>query len=137
VIVDDVDSADKAGPVHGLRFSATDTPTAIDGVEIAVFDGEAVLFDPATSMLHRLGAIAGGVWLCCDGATDVAAMIDELAETFGLDAAELGPVVHASLDRFADEGLLTGYDGPLRTPLASETTAAGDGTEILTRPADP
>jgi hypothetical protein len=49
----------------------------------------------------------------------------------------VGPVVHASLDRFADEGLLAGYDGPLRTPLASEIATAGDGTEILTRPADP
>ncbi len=132
-----MDSDHQSGHVHGLRFSATDTPTAIEGVEIAVFDGEAVLFDPATSMLHRLGAIAGGVWLCCDGDTDIATMIDELAETFHLDAAEVEQVVYTSLGRFADEGLLSGYDAPLRTTLASDAAVAADGTEILTRPADP
>ncbi len=77
-VVDVVGTAGQSGPVPGAHFSATDTPAAIDGVEIAVFDGEAVLFDANSSMVHRLGAIAGAVWLCCDGATDVATMIEEL-----------------------------------------------------------
>ena len=124
-------------PVGGTRFSAGDTPTAVDGVEIAVFEGEAVLFDEASSMLHRLGAIAGAVWLCCDGATDVATMIDELIETFDLDDAELTSAVHETLERFADEGLLVGFDSPTRSSLASEPTRADDGTEILTGPPDP
>lgn len=123
--------------MHGQRFSATDTPTAVDGVEIAVFEGEAVLFHEATSMLHRLGAIAGGVWLCCDGDTDVATMIDELADTFGLPAADVEPVVHETLERFADEGLLVGHDAPLRTTLVTKPEVAGDDTQILARPADP
>jgi len=128
---------EQSEPVPGTRFSAGDTPTAVDGVEIAVFEGEAVLFDEASAMLHRLGAIAGAVWLCCDGATDVATMIDELTETFDLDAAELTAAVHETLERFADEGLLVGHQAPARTALTSEPTVADDGTEILTGPPDP
>lgn len=123
--------------VPGARFSATDTPAAIDGVEIAVFEGEAVLFDEASSMLHQLGAIAGAVWLYCDGSTDVATMIDELAGTFDLEPREMTPVVYETLDRFADEGLLAGHDTNTRMTLTPEPTLASDGTEILTRPPDP
>ena len=125
-------------PVPGERFSATDTPTAIDRVEIAVFEGEAVLFDEASSMLHRLGAIAGAVWLCCDGDTDVATIIVELAETFALEPGEVTPVVHETLERFADEGLLVGHAVPTRLVMESPaSTALDDGTEILTPPPDP
>ena len=125
--------------VPGDRFTATDTPTAIDGVEIAVFEGEAVLFDGASSMVHRLGAIAGGVWVCCDGTTDVATIIGDLAGTFDLAADEVATVVYETLERFADEGLLVGY-APTRSVSTDPTLApvlADDGTEILTPPPDP
>jgi hypothetical protein len=118
------------------RFATTDTPTAAGGVEIALFEGEAVLFDAATSMLHRLGAIAAGVWLYCDGATDVTTMITELADTFDLDPDETTTVVYETLERFADEGLLEGHDTVMRA-AAPEPTLAADGTEILTGPPDP
>jgi hypothetical protein len=124
-------------PVPGDRFSDTDTPTAIDGVEIAVFEGEAVLFDEASSMLHHLGAIAGAVWLCCDGSTDVAAMTAELAAVFHAEPSEIAVVVHETLHRFAAEGLLVGDDTPPPVTLTSERSVADDGTEILTGPPDP
>lgn len=128
--------------VPGTRFSATDTPVAVDGVEIAVFEGEAVLFDETSSMLHRLGAIAGAVWLCCDGDTDVATIIEELAGTFDLEPGEVTPVVYETLERFAEEGLLDGHAAPTRMVMTSlaptaEPTDADDGTEILTVPPDP
>ncbi len=137
MVVDVTDSSEQSAPVPGDRFSASDSPTAIGGVEIAVFDGEAVLFDVNSSMLHRLGAIAGALWLCCDGSTDVATMIDELTDVFDLDESELTPAVHDTLARFADEGLLVGHDAPARGFITSEPTRADDGTEILTGPPDP
>ena len=136
-VVDVVGTAGQSGPVPGAHFSATDTPAAIDGVEIAVFDGEAVLFDANSSMVHRLGAIAGAVWLCCDGATDVATMIEELTGVFRLPGSEVAGAVHETLERFAGEGLLAGYDSPTRVGLTPDTTVADDGTEILTGPPDP
>jgi hypothetical protein len=123
--------------VQAARFSPADTPAAVDGVEIAIFDGEAVLFHEATSMLHRLGAIAGGVWLYCDGETTVTSMINELASTFALDHDEVAAAVHETLERFADEGLLVGHDAPVRLAPTEEATRADDGTVILARPEDP
>jgi hypothetical protein len=124
-------------PVRGERFGDTDRPTAIGDVEIAVFDGEVVLFDEAASMLHRLGAIAGAVWLSCDGSTDVAAIIEELAGMFALQPAEASRIVHETLGRLADEGLLAGHAPVIRNALAAAPTLAADGTEILIAPADP
>ncbi len=49
-------------------------------------------------MLHRLGAIAGAVWLSCDGSTDVAAIVDELAGMFALQPAETTRIVHETLE---------------------------------------
>lgn len=132
-----VGGAEHPEPVSRARFTASDTPATIDGVEIAVFDGEAVLFDEASSMLHRLGAIAGAVWICCDGATDVATMIDELTDAFGLEPGEIAAAIQDALQRFADEGLLVGHENSTRLILDSETATTDDGTEILTRPPDP
>lgn len=136
-MVDVTDTTEQSEPVPGARFSATDTPVGIDGVEIAVFDGEAVLFDANSAMVHRLGAIAAAVWLCCDGSTDVATIIEELIDVFELDGSELAGAIHETLERFADEGLLEGHDAPVRLALTPETTVADDGTEILTGPPDP
>jgi hypothetical protein len=137
MVIDVVDAGEHSDPVSAARFSAGDAPTTVYGVEIAVFDGEAVLFDVNSSMLHRLGAIAGAVWLCCDGSTAIGAMIDELADMFDLDRSELEPAVYDSIERFADEGLLAGHSAPTRIVAASEPTRANDGTEILNRPPDP
>lgn len=128
---------DRSHPVPDARFAPADTPQAVDGVELALFDGEAVLFHEPTAMLHRLGAIAGGVWLCCDGATTVASMVDELADTFALGTDEVAAVVDETLARFADEGLLIGHDAPVRLTPSPDTSVADDGTEILARPEDP
>ncbi len=42
-----------------------------------IFDGEAVLFQESASMVHRLNAVAGAVWLLCDGETTVESMPGE------------------------------------------------------------
>ncbi len=52
-------------------------------------------------------------------------------------ADQVAGAVHETLERFAGEGLLAGYDGPTRVGLTPDTTVADDGTEILTGPPDP
>jgi len=117
------------------NFGPHDQPLGITDVELAVFDGEAVLFDVQASMVHHLNGVAGATWLCCDGDTSVAAMIDELADIFSVvDPAErdaLAIAVHDSLARFAHEGLLADRPRPGRLTMTPDPVRAADGTEVV------
>ena len=119
------------------RFAPSDTPLGVDGVEVAIFDGEAVLFHESASMVHRLNAIAGAVWLLCDGETTVAAMPGELAEVFSAPAADLVGPIGEALDGLSAAGLLVGDDQPVHLELEQEPQRAADGTPILVAPPDP
>jgi len=118
-------------------FSAIDSPQGIDGIEIAVFEGEVVLFDEEASMVHHLAAVAGAVWVCCDGDTTVEEITAELSEIFGSPVTDIEPAVMDALQQFAAEGLLVGHQGPTRFPLTPDPTFADDGTEVLVAPPDP
>jgi len=135
------DAGPDGTPPEPAQFAPDDRPTGIDDVEVAVFDGEAVLFDVRASMVHHLNAVPAATWLCCDGETSIAEMLDELADTFGLgepaDIAALAAAVYDSLSRFAAEGLLVGRPSAARITMTPVPTLAADGTEILTAPDDP
>jgi len=133
------DYSNSATPV---TFEADDRPLGITDVELAVFEGEAVLFDVQASMVHLFNAVAGATWMCCDGETTVAAMIDELADTFGVtdpaDVETLTGGVHQSLARFAAEGLLADHPSPgHRLTMTPTPVLADDGTVIVVPPPDP
>jgi hypothetical protein len=123
--------------VTDLRFAPSDTPLGVDGVETAVFDGEAVLFHESAAMVHRLNAVAGAVWLLCDGETTVASMPDELAQVFGMPAGDLVDPIGEALAGLAAAGLLVGEAAPIHLPLVPEAPRAADGTPILVAPPDP
>lgn len=118
-------------------FGPDDQPAAQVGMDSAVFDGEIVLFDPEHRMLHRLDAIAGAVWLCCDGATSVAEMCTELAEVFDAAAPDVALLIDQALAKLAAEGLLVGFDGPMRFPLLAEPELSADGRRVLAPNPDP
>lgn len=125
--------ADASGAV--ASFAPDERPQAIADVEVAVFEGEAVLFDPQASMVHHLNAVPAATWLCCDGETTVAEMLDELADVFSVtepaDVETLSTGVHESLARFAAEGLLVGRPGAARVTMEPVPERAADGTEIF------
>lgn len=137
-MTDHLDALDDASAV---AFTHDDRPRGIDDVELAVFEGEAVLFDVQASMVHLFNAVAGATWLCCDGDTTVAAMVAELADTFSVtepaDRSSLETAVHDSLVRFAEEGLLADVPRPARLTLTPDPVLAHDGTEIVVAPPDP
>lgn len=111
-------------------------PLGVDDVETAIFEGEAVLFRESTRSVHRMNALAGAVWVMCDGETTVAAMVDELAELFATDATELLPKVLDALGQLDDAKLLQGAsDEPIvtMTPVNDE---ASDGSRIIACPPD-
>ena len=118
-------------------FGPSDQPLAVDGVETAVFEGEAVLFSEVTMMLHRLGPLAGAVWLLCDGETSITDMVGELAELFDTDHAELSAAVPEVLVGLAAAGLLVGHEPPVPVTPAVGTSLAADGTPILLPPPNP
>ncbi len=118
------------------RFPDSATPAAVDGVETAVFEGEAVLYREATGTIHRLGAVAGAVWVSCDGATTVEQMVDDLCEAFGSDRDELAAHVQDALGHLADEGLLDGNDGPAHIRFEPLSEPASDGSRVIACPPD-
>jgi hypothetical protein len=118
-----------------VTFAPEERPQSIADVEVAVFDGEAVLFDVQASMVHHLNAVPAATWICCDGETTVADMIDELVETFSIsdqgEVAALTTAVHDSLARFAAEGLLVGHPRATTVSMELVPERAADGTEIF------
>ncbi len=92
------------------RFATDDRPAAIDGVEVAVFDGAAVMFDPASETVHRLDGFTAGVWMSCDGDRSVEQIAVDLRDALDADAHEEAIVaqVDRSLSALADHGLLVG-----------------------------
>ena len=116
------------------RRNPESTPLAVPDTETALFDGEAVVFHAPTRTVHRLGSVAGAVWLLCDGDTSVHQIAAELAEVFGTDLDVIEPNVHEALEHLAAEGLLVGSEAPQRIALARHHARAADGTPILTPP---
>ncbi|MEP1123842.1 MAG: PqqD family protein [Ilumatobacter sp.] len=94
-----------------LRFDADDRPEAIHEADVAVFEGAAVLFDVATSVVHRLDGFTAGVWMSCDGTRPVEQIATDLADAFGLDAVDdsVPARVDQSLSVLADHGLLVDF----------------------------
>jgi hypothetical protein len=123
--------------VTDARFADTELPVGVDDVEMAVFDGEMVLFRESTRMVHRLNSVAGAVWLLCDGETAVGSMAAQLGEVFGAEPASLVDVIHQALGQLADEGLLAGGEAPQRLRLEPVEEHAPDGSRLLGVPPDP
>ncbi len=117
-------------------FADADLPVGVEDVELAVFEGEAVLFRESTRMVHRLNAVAASVWLLCDGETAVGAMAAELSQLFGHEPDALVDGIHQALGQLADEGLLAGFEAPLRAHLELAEDVADDGSRVLRPPPD-
>ena len=88
-------------------------------------------------MVHRLNAVAGAVWLLCDGETTVASMPDELAEVFGVPPADLVGPIGEALDSLAAAGLLVGEDAPIHLPSCPSRRGRPTAPPILVAPPDP
>lgn len=111
-------------------------PLGVDDVETAVFEGEAVLFRESTRAIHRLNALAGAVWVMCDGETTVTDMVGELAEAFDTDAAELHPKVLEALAQLAEVNLLQGMSDDPAVVMTPVDEHASDGSRIIACPPD-
>jgi hypothetical protein len=97
---------------------ADPVPVPREDLAVEELDGETVIYDERTGLLHLLDQVATVVWGCFDGEGTLGELADELSEAFGTDAARVGADVVALVERLEGDGLLEGTEPP--------QTAAGD-----------
>ncbi len=112
-------------------------PVGVDDVETAVFEGEAVLFRESTRAIHRLNALAGAVWVMCDGETTVTAMVGRTGRGRSTPTPpNCTPRCSKRWSNWPMANLLQGMsDDPavVMTPVDEE---ASDGSRIIACPPD-
>jgi peroxiredoxin/uncharacterized membrane protein YphA (DoxX/SURF4 family) len=94
-------------------------PAARDRVAMASRDGESVLVDPVTGLVHLLNPTAALVWRCLDGSGNVEEIARDLADVFGRDEAEVRGLVLELVRGFGRQGLLTGVETSSPTTVSS------------------
>jgi DNA/RNA-binding domain of Phe-tRNA-synthetase-like protein len=82
-------------------------------------DGEIVLYDDRSKVMHRLSPTAGQVWRCLDGSGRLAEIAADIAEVYQADPAQVLDEVVATVRNLASAGLLVG--------VGDET----DGNDVL------
>jgi hypothetical protein len=77
-----------------------------------VYEGEAVIVSPETSMLHTLNAVGTFIWEAADGRTALDAIVDRLVDAFEVDHATAARDADTFVDELARKGLLTVLRAP-------------------------
>ena len=95
------------------------------GVLTAELDGEVVVYDPVTRLVHLPDPVATVVWLACDGATDLATVVAELAGATGAPVEVVERDVAALVDDLRGRGLV-GRDVATPAGLGPGPDRAGD-----------
>lgn len=80
--------------------------TARPDVTQVEVDGEIVLYDDTTNVMHRLNPTAGQVWHCLDGSGSLAEIAADLAEVYAVDPQQVLTEVVATVRQFGSAGLL-------------------------------
>ena len=98
-----------------MSWREDEAPLASQAVSTFVpTDGsDPLLFDSATSQLHRLKGTAGAVWAAIDGqrtVDEIVALIVDLYDVGadGVERSVVGADIENALDQFSQRGLLRG-----------------------------
>lgn len=99
------------------------------GIEAVELDGELLLSDEESGLVHVLNPVGSIVWKCLDGSSDLRALIDDLADAFDTPADVVRDDVLSMVRSVGSMGLLEGvakyqYVAPA-TPAGAEV-----GTEL-------
>lgn len=87
-------------------MTAPQRPRARDGLTVIELDGEAVVYDEDNGNLHHLNPPAALVFSLCDGSGTARELSADIAEGYGMPAAEVERDVRRLLLRFRRAGLL-------------------------------
>jgi hypothetical protein len=112
--------------VTGPGTALEEPPRARTDLEVGEVTGWTFVFDRSTRRLHRLNPTAASVFELLDGTTGTGALIDVLAEGYGVDPSTIAADVRAILADFASEGLLTGGPDPSPTGAPVPTVRGQD-----------
>jgi hypothetical protein len=69
-------------------------------------DGEAVILNRKDGRLHQLNPTASFIWDCCDGNSNIAAIIDRLADAYEVDYATASKDVEQAISQLQRANLL-------------------------------
>jgi PqqD family protein of HPr-rel-A system len=86
-------------------------PAVRDDLTIVELDGEAVVYDERSGVLHHLNATATVVFGLCDGTSTISEMSQDLAAAFGMPLEEMEPQVRALLRQLRRLDLLAPSSG--------------------------
>ena len=72
-----------------------------------IIDGETVILNREASILHRLNPTASFIWECCDGKSQIDAIVVRLADTFDVDPRVCRQDVDEMLSKLQSLNLLS------------------------------
>lgn len=116
------------GEVDSAVIDASYAPRLRDEVAFIPVEDEALLYLEDVGLLHQLDRIGAVVCGYFDGATPITMAANELADTFGTDAAVIQTDVVGFARQLGDLGLLDG--------IAAAVDDEHANTEIVRSPAD-
>lgn len=146
-----MDSNDVMEEIEADAIDLDFVAKARDGVGSYELDGELILTDQSTALVHVLNPVGAIVWRCLDGSGSLAAIIDDLADAFDTPVETVRDDVMEMVRTVGRLGLLDGVArftyvaAPAQpavepgSPLPTFSLPGGDGglvdTAALGRPA--
>jgi Coenzyme PQQ synthesis protein D (PqqD) len=90
-----------------------DHPQRRADVNVRIVDGEVVVLDRRSDLIHQLNPTASYIWDRCDGRSTVAEIASQLAAAFDVDAKTAIQDVATAVMQLHSRGLLESlHDGP-------------------------
>lgn len=114
------------------RIGSASSPAPKPGLVAVPIDGETVVYDPGSDILHRLDGPASAVWERLDGTETVHAIADHLAEGFEVPEETARTDVAALAETLWERGLLDGSPAPEPArPITEEAPIREAGPTVL------
>ena len=85
---------------------ARDRPKGREDISEELIDQYLFLYDEGTGAVHQLNSGAAMVWLLCDGAKDVAAIVEDILQSSTAEPEQVLTDVQNALQMFDELGLL-------------------------------
>lgn len=101
-----------AAPIHPDRINGSFAPVIGGWVTAVELDGESVLYDETSGVLHLLDAVATVVWARLDGTATLDELAGDLSETFATDRGRVRGDLVAFARQLGRQHLLEGVALP-------------------------
>jgi Coenzyme PQQ synthesis protein D (PqqD) len=93
-----------------------DHPQRRADVNVRIVDGEVVVLDRRSNLIHQLNPTASYIWDRCGGQSTVAEIADQLAAAFDVDAKKAIQDVATTITQLQSRGLLESLNNGPASP---------------------